>query len=226
VSASLDHLTVAARTIDEGVAWCEAALGITPGAGGKHPLMGTHNRLFSIATPAFARTYFEIIAIDPQAGEPGRKRWFDLDDAAMREALARSPQLVHWVVRVDDVMRAVVVWRRRGIDRGRVLAAARDTPDGMLRWQITVRDDGRRLCGGALPTLIEWGDRHPAETMPSSGVTLRALRLRARDPVALAGALDAIGLGTLPIEAGVDGLQAELQTPRGVVVLDSAPDTH
>jgi hypothetical protein len=33
-AGQLDHLVVAARTLDEGVAWCEATLGVTPGPGG------------------------------------------------------------------------------------------------------------------------------------------------------------------------------------------------
>jgi hypothetical protein len=221
VSAALDHLVVAARTLDEGVAWCEATLGITPGPGGEHPLMGTHNRLFSIATAAFARAYFEIIAIDARVHAPGRARWFDLDDGAMLDALARSPQLVHWVARVDDLAVAVAALRARGIDPGRVLAASRDTPRDLLRWQFAVRDDGRRLWSGALPTLIEWGEAHPTDAMPTSGVTLGALRLRAHDAAGLAAALGSIGLGGLPIDAGPDGLHIELQTPRGTVVLDS-----
>ena len=218
----VDHLVVAARTLDDGVAWCEAMLGITPGPGGAHALMGTHNRLFSIATPAFPRAYFEIIAIDPRAGDPGRKRWFDLDDGALRAAVAHAPALVHWVARVDDIAYALAALHARGVDRGRVLDASRDTPRGMLRWRIAVRDDGQRLCGGALPTLIEWGERHPADTMPASGVALRALRLRATDVTMLGGSLDAIGLGALPVDAGSEGLQVELQTPRGVLRLDSA----
>ena len=48
----LDHLVVLADTLSEGVSWCEATLGVTPGPGGEHPLFGTHNRLLSIAAPA------------------------------------------------------------------------------------------------------------------------------------------------------------------------------
>ena len=44
----LDHLVVAARTLEEGAAWVEAALGVKTLPGGKHPLMGTHNRVLSI----------------------------------------------------------------------------------------------------------------------------------------------------------------------------------
>ena len=31
----LDHLVVMAASLDEGVAWCEATLGVTPGPGGQ-----------------------------------------------------------------------------------------------------------------------------------------------------------------------------------------------
>lgn len=87
---ALDHLVLAARTLDEGVQWCEATLGIRPEAGGQHVFMGTHNRVFAIASAAFPRAYFEIIAIDPALPAPGRTRWFDLDDPALQRMLARA----------------------------------------------------------------------------------------------------------------------------------------
>ena len=63
----VDHLIVLAADLDSGVAWCERTLGITPTAGGEHPLMGTHNRIFDISCPAHPRAYLEIIAINPGA---------------------------------------------------------------------------------------------------------------------------------------------------------------
>jgi hypothetical protein len=48
---ALDHLVIMASTLAQGLAWCEATLGVTPGPGGEHPLMGTHNRLMRLATP-------------------------------------------------------------------------------------------------------------------------------------------------------------------------------
>jgi hypothetical protein len=44
----LDHLVVAARALEDGVAWVEARLGVTMGAGGKHALMSTHNRVLNL----------------------------------------------------------------------------------------------------------------------------------------------------------------------------------
>lgn len=156
----LDHLVVAARTLDEGLAWCQATLGIVPTSGGRHDFMGTHNRVFSIATPAWPLAYFEIIAIDPDAPAPGWPRWFALD------TFTGPPRLVHWVARCEgdiDAARAAAIAAGQP-DPGRVLAAAR----GDLRWRITVPDDGRLVA----PTLIQWASRHPAAAMPASGVEL------------------------------------------------------
>ena len=61
-----------AASLAEGVAWCEATLGVTPGPGGEHPLMGTHNRLLRIATADFPHAYLEIIAINPVANKDQR----------------------------------------------------------------------------------------------------------------------------------------------------------
>ena len=220
MTIALDHLVVAARTLDAGVAWCETTLGIAPGPGGRHPLMGTHNRLLAIATPAFARAYLEIIAIDAQAPAPGRPRWFDLDDAALRAAIEHAPALVHWVARCDDIDAAVAALARLGLDRGRVIEASRDTPAGRLSWRISVRDDGARLFDGALPTLIEWGAVHPVDTMPASGATLESLALRSPDVAPLREALSALG-AAVRIESGGPPLDALLHTPRGAVRLCS-----
>ena len=177
-SAQLDHLVVAAQTLAEGVAWCEANLGVVPGPGGEHPLFGTHNRLLRLACTFAPRAYLEIIAIDPTAVPrcpPGSRRWFDLDHPALREQLAQQgPQLVHWVASVPDIGQALAAWRALGIDRGPALAATRPTPDGLLQWQISVRDDGQRLFGGALPTLIQWGAVHPSARITDAGLSLRS----------------------------------------------------
>jgi Glyoxalase-like domain len=208
VKAEVDHLVVAARSLAEGVQWCEATLGITPGPGGRHALMGTHNRLFSVASEVFANAYFEIIAIDPDAPDPGRARWFGLDALD----LSNRPRLVTFVARVPALDTELASMRDAGFDPGRPIAASRDTPQGLLRWRIALRDDGRVLCGGALPTLIEWGQRHPAASMPASGVTLRSLTLRGVSPT-LAPPDTTVARDTGP------ALEACLDTPRGAVTL-------
>jgi catechol 2,3-dioxygenase-like lactoylglutathione lyase family enzyme len=217
---ALDHLVLAARTLAQGLDWCEATLGLRPDAGGRHALMGTHNRVFAIGSAAFPRAYFEIIAIDPDAPAPRHARWFDLDDATLRRALAQGPQLVHWVARCAAIGAARAALRAGGVDCGEVRQAERMTPQGLLRWQISVRADGRRPLGGAAPALIEWGDVHPTDALPDSGVTLQSMRV-AGWPAALATLLPAtIAADHRPGAAPISVL---LRSPRGPVGLESPP---
>lgn len=221
-AAGLDHLVVAAASLDEGVAWCEATLGVSPGPGGAHALFGTHNRLLRLHSGEHRRAYLEIIAIDPGAS-PTRpaplRRWFDLDDPALRQRLQQQgPQLIHWVASVPDIDAACARLRALGIERGPVIDASRPTPQGLLRWRIAVRDDGRRLFGGALPTLIQWGDTHPAASMASTGPTLRALGLQHPQAERLQAALAAIGLADVAVGPGPAGLRADLSTAQGTPV--------
>ena len=103
----VDHLVVLAADLASGVDWCERTLGITPTAGGEHPLMGTHNRIFNVASPTHPRAYLEIIAINPGASKAistGARRWFDMDDANLQAEVAQhGPQLIHWVASVPEV---------------------------------------------------------------------------------------------------------------------------
>jgi hypothetical protein len=222
MAARIDHLVVAAANLEEGAAWCEATLGVVPLAGGEHPLMGTHNRLLRIATVDYPRAYFEIIAVQPGRQPQRAHRWFDLDQEALRDAVRREgPRLVHFVANVPDVRQAVEALKAAGIDRGEVLKASRMTPRGLLEWQITVREDGRRLREGTLPTLIEWGKTHPAAGMPESGVTLHAACATSPEPEALRKAYEAIGLEGVAIKSGPSNLCAVLESPRGRVKLES-----
>lgn len=225
MNARVDHLVIAARSLDQGVRWCEATFGVEPDPGGMHPLMGTRNRLLKVATADFPRAYVEIIAIDPKARPAravGAHRWFDLDDAALQMAVARGgPRLIHFVAEVPDADAAVQALAEGRIDRGEVLEASRDTPAGRLSWKITVRDDGQRLFYGALPTLIEWGPVHPTDSMAHSGVTLRSLDLAHPRKADLALALQAIGLAGVSLATGAPNLRAVFDTPRGTVTLES-----
>ena len=172
---------------------------------------------------AQARTWFEslrdricaeFIAIDADAPPPGRARWFGLDSID----LSGGPQLVTYVARTTALDATLAALRNAGIDGGRALAASRDTPSGLLHWRIAVRDDGAVSCGGAMPTLIEWGERHPAASMPPSGVVLRSLALRgvARPAVA------ALGLETATFtDTSGPAIEARLGTPSGPVTLTS-----
>lgn len=215
--AQIDHLVVAAASLDQGVEWSEQVLGVTPAPGGQHVGMGTHNRLLAIGSAAFPQTYLEIIAIDPAAPKPTRPYWFGLDQPALQARLRQAPKLVHAVARCSALNTMLATLAGLGIDAGRALAAERANANGVLRWRIAVRDDSQLLCGGALPTLIEWGEQHPSAMLPPSPVALAALSLAGLPPpVATALALPGVAL-----RAGGAALLAELDTPRGRVRLSS-----
>jgi Glyoxalase-like domain len=142
---------------------------------------------------------------------PGRARWFGLDALD----LSSGPRLITFVARTMALDAALAASREAGFDGGRALAASRETPAGLLRWRIAVRDDGAVLCGGAMPTLIEWGEHHPAASMPASGVSLRSLVLRDVPKSALN--IAQVSVDNAPGPA----LEAQLQTPRGPITLTS-----
>lgn len=218
----VDHLVVAAATLEQGAQWCEATFGITPAAGGSHPLMGTHNRLVRLAGQQYSRCYLEIIAIDPGAAAPATARWFDLDQPGLQAAVQRQPRLVHFVARCTDARGAAMALRERGLDPGGLVGAQRQTPGGTLQWDITIRADGQRLCHGTVPALIQWRGSHPTDTMPESGLQLLGLTARHPRVEEVQAAHAAIGLQGVGVREGEADLVATFAAPTGRVVLHAA----
>lgn len=210
-TVTLDHLVVAAATLADGIDQVAAATGTTPAIGGRHVVMGTHNALLRLSDS----TYVEIIAVDPDAPKPARRRWFDLDQVALQGELAERPRLVHWVARTDDIEAAAAA---SPIPLGSILSMQR----GDFRWRITVPDDGSRPGRGLVPTLIQWDvPTHPAARLPRSGITLAQLAATHPEPAPLREALAALGLdGTIAITYDRDlRIAAMLRTSRGPVTI-------
>jgi hypothetical protein len=133
----------------------------------------------------------------------------------MRDALAESPRLIHWVAHCEDIDAAA---RACPIDPGRVHPMERRP----FRWRITIPDDGHLPGEGLAPTLIQWlSGRHPADALPDSGIRLAALAGAHPEPASIRVALAALGLGeTLPVTFDVKPrLAALLHGPRGPVCL-------
>jgi hypothetical protein len=158
----LDHITIAAENLADGVAYAESALGVKIPFGGAHPLMGTHNHLLRLGDSLF----LEIIAPDPAAGALTRRRWFGLDDPALRAEIAAAPRFVTWVVATDDIETAL---REVPHAAGPAVTVTR----GELTWLIGVPGDGSMPFSGAFPTIIQWPrGPHPASRMPDLGCGL------------------------------------------------------
>jgi hypothetical protein len=196
----LDHIAVAASTLEAGVAHVEQVLGTRMGPGGRHARFGTHNRLMGLE-PGL---YLEAIAVDPDAPQPADARWFGLD------AFAGPPRLDKWILRCDDLAAALSALPMAG----RPVALSR----GDLAWTMAVPEDGMLPFDGLFPALLEWHvDRPPGAALPASGCRLE--RLVVRHPEA--GALEALLAPMLdaPLvrfeSAEAPGLAAELITPEG-----------
>lgn len=158
----LDHITVAAASLAEGVAYAEEALGVPIPAGGAHALMATHNHLLRLGDGLF----LEVIAPDPSVA-PSRIRWFGLDDNALMGSLVESPRLVTWVARTASLAAALAAVEGSAGPPVRVQR-------GDLSWLISVSADGSMPFGGAFPTLIEWPPApHPATRMEDRGCSLK-----------------------------------------------------
>lgn len=178
-------------------------------------MMGTHNLLFSLASERYPKAYLELIAIDPGAPVPAQPRWFDLDDVEVQAEIA-TPRLVHWVARSDDLEATVAALRAIDVDPGRIVAAERITPRGMLRWRITLPADGRRPSAGAMPLWIQWSGEHPSQALPASGIAIESIEVGAI-ATELAAQLGSIARCT----ESSSPLSAVLLGPRGSVTLTS-----
>lgn len=186
---TFDHIAVAANTLGEGAAYFKSATGIDMSAGGEHPDMGTHNRLVALGPDTFA----EIIAINPNAPAPNRRRWFDLDNP---EAQAQFPRLHAWLLRTDDIERCIQIAADLGIDLGQAMPLKR----GDLRWRFTVRGDGTIPLGGIAPLILQWDSpgAHPAHTMADLGLRMKKLRIETPNTDCLIKLLNALGLKNFP----------------------------
>lgn len=197
----LDHIAVSAETLQAGADWVRAALGVPVETGGKHPITSTHNMLLSLGP----EEYLEIIAIDPDAPPPGRRRAFGLDDFSGR------PRITNWVCSVT------------GIDDNRPEGSGdvHDMTRGALTWRMGMPASGNLPFDGTQPAVIEWNDVHPAPSLPDRGCRLVALRVFHPEAEALAARLAGrLADPRITIAPGPEPrIEAEIDTPAGRALL-------
>jgi len=195
----LDHLALAAQTLEDGVAWAEEELGVSFLPGGKHARYGTHNQLLGLADGL----YLKVIAVDPDATSEG-PRWFGLDH------FEGPPRLVNWICEPDDFEAML----RHGM---RKVKMAR----GDLRWDMGAPVDGSLPLGGAFPTVLRWHtDMPPGRSLPNSGCRLTQLTVTHPDAPQIAKSLAALRDERVVFKAGPEvRLGAVFETQRGKVAL-------
>lgn len=216
MNTKLDHIVIAAGTLEQGAAWVQEQLGVIMPYGGEHPKMGTHNHLMQIGNGA----YCEIIAVNPDAPAPKRPRWFSLDDPFIRRAIRREPLILTWVVNTPNITR---LHQGAPFPLGTIEPMSR----GNLRWLFTIPEDGQLPAAGFFPTVIEWQTTpHPAYQMADLGCQL--IRFEIYHPRAewLKGQLAAIEASHLVDVIAVEEnalpyFALTFSTPNGQITLSS-----
>jgi len=195
----IDHLVVTAPDLGSGAELVRGALGVELQAGGKHARMGTHNLVLKLGDSI----YLEVIAPDPDAPDPGRPRWFELDRQA-------PPSLATWAARTNDI-------RATADASSEPLGAIEEMSRGDLNWRITIPRDGKLVLGGAAPALIEWPAAHPAAKMRDAGCSLVALEVFHPDPRRVSALFESISLhdGVSVLSGRRPSLVARFQTAAG-----------
>lgn len=208
--SSIDHLVVAARTLEEGVQYVEQLLDVKMQQGGKHARMGTHNYLLKLGD----KIYLEVIAIDPDAAAPNHPRWFELDNL---DAL-KKPKLITWIARTANIDAATKAF---SLKHGTIEQMSR----GDFEWLLSVPDDGSMPCDGIAPMLIEWKhDLHPCDKLEEKGCKLLKLEAYHKNAEPITAMVDAIGFeGPVTIHQIANDespyLVASIQTAKGVCEL-------
>lgn len=189
----------------------QAELGVTLSPGSKHDLMSTHNCVMQAGNESF----FELIAIDPEAPVPSRTRWFTLDDPDTKRRLSERPRALCWVVNTDNLDAVVAA---SPVPLGEIVKFRR----GDRTWRLTVPEDGHLPESGLLPAFIEWSPGpHPSTAQADLGVRLSAIKLSHPQANDFERTLDALLVSPLvDLSEGELALSFEVETPTSLVVID------
>lgn len=206
---TLDHLTVIAPTLAEGVAHIRDCIDLDVPFGQRHVYMGSHNHLLQLGDT----TYLEIVALDPDGVQPGRARWFGLDDQAqVRRDWDAGRRLRGWVARTDGIDEAL---KGREPIFGRKVALPTDAP----AFDFAIPDDGSLPWGGAAPSLIDRrGKARSMATIADLGARLRGFSLEHPEAEAIAALLRELRAERAPVVTHGSALRyrAQIETPGGL----------
>jgi hypothetical protein len=202
----LDHLTVIAPSLTEGVAHVRACLDLDVPFGQRHLYMGTWNHLLQFGDTV----YLEIVALDPDAAAPGRRRWFGLDDQAkVRADWEQGRRLRGWVARSDDID-AVLAGRETVFGEKVSLNSSFD---------FAIPRDGSLPLDGAAPSIIDRrGKPRSMASIADLGARLRYFSLEHPEPECVAALYRELAIDRAPTVLPGPALRyrAEIETPDGL----------
>ncbi|WP_306146021.1 VOC family protein [Roseibium sp. MMSF_3412] len=204
----LDHITVIAPTLSEGVAHVRTCLDLDVPFGTRHLYMGTHNHRLQLGKTV----YLEIVALDPGGIMPPRARWFGLDDQKkVREYWDNGRRLRGWVASSKSF--DMVNSGDRQIF-GEEVALPFDAPE----FAFTIPADGSLPLNGAAPSLIDHRDDPTSMSeIPDLGADLVSITLEHPEPDRVTALYERLSIDTPPVV--VKGLElkyrAAIATPSG-----------
>jgi hypothetical protein len=205
----LDHLSVIAPSLAEGVSHVRACLDLDVPFGQRHAYMGTYNHLLQLGDTV----YLEIVALDPEADGPGRPRWFGLDDQKkVRSHWDEGRRLRGWVARTDSI--DTIIAAHRGIFGEKVSLPAVNSS-----FDFAIPNDGSLPLDGAAPSLIDRrGKPRSMATIADLGARLRSFTLEHPDPAAVETLYLAMRVDRPPaIDRGSRlRYRAQIETPTGL----------
>lgn len=208
---TLDHLTVIAPTLTEGVRHVSECLELEVPFGTRHYYMGTHNHRLQLGE----NVYLEIVALDPDGVDPGRARWFGVDDPGqVRSDWEQGLRLRGWVAATATINSIV----RQHPEFGDVVPLPFDKPE----FSFAIPADGSLPSGGILPSLIDHrGNPTKMSDVPDLGARLISFYLQHPKPEEIIATYDALKIDRPPkIQIGARFLyEAEIQTLNGVHTL-------
>ncbi|CAN7598137.1 VOC family protein [Bosea sp. LjRoot90] len=204
----LDHLTVIAPTLPEGVAHARACLDLDVPFGQRHPYMGTHNHLLQLGDT----TYLEIVALDPQGDGPGRPRWFGLDNQRqVRADWDAGRRLRGWVARTDTIDTVIA-------GRGSIFGKKVALPWAEPLFDFAIPEDCSLPLDGAAPSIIDRrGKRRSMATIADLGVRLRSFALEHPDATAITKLYQELDIDRPPmiVQGSELRYRAQIETPAG-----------
>ena len=205
----LDHITVIAPTLIEGVLHVRDCLDLDVPFGTRHEYMGTHNHRLQLGNAV----YLEIVAFDPEGADAGRSRWFGLDNRLkVRSDWNEGRRLRGWVANTASIDSMVAAYRNIF---GEIVALPKINPT----FAFSIPKDGSLPLDGAAPSIIDhWGDPTSMAFIPDLGARLCLLTLEHPNPPAIETLYRELMIVDPPII--VDGpklrYRAQIETPTGL----------
>ena len=209
---ALDHLTVIAPSLAEGVAHIRECLGVDIPFGRKHQHMGTHNHLLELGNTV----YLEVIAVDETVPVPAHPRWFGLGEAAaVRQAWDEGRRLRGWVARTDH-------FDDHMTRHGAVYGERREFGSANGSYYFAIPQDGSLPMNGLAPSLIDRQGKRPS--MPpqaDQGCRLKTFTIRHPDTAMVAELYRRLDVTGAPaVEHGPSfRYVAGIETPAGLKIL-------